>query len=251
MTDEPSIFDESLLPQDNTQEPEKFFEALVGEDKKFKDPEALARGKWESDKYVETLKQQLAEKDKELKSRVSIEEFLEKISSNAVANPPATPGNDGTPPAQNTTPAQALNKNDLLSLVHEAMTQEKIKTTRQQNVAQVAQDLKKAWGPNYVSVLEGKLVELGLGKNFAEDMIARAPEAFKKLVGLDQPTTKVNNFTPPQTNARQEATTMVSGSARNQAWWDNLKKSDPKQYEAMTVQRHKDAQELGMAYFNK
>src|SRR4029450_8159059 len=80
-----------------------YLEELVGEGKKFKTPEDLARGKAESDSFIERLQKELHGLRNELKSRLQLEEVVDRISSASKSpiseQPPREPDN-GQPASQ-------------------------------------------------------------------------------------------------------------------------------------------------------
>src|SRR5687767_13359404 len=90
--------------QGQEQEPSNYLEALVGEGKKFKDLEALARGKWESDRMIthknrefDQLREDYLKKDEELKTRARLEELVDRLSNPPQSNREEPNADDNKP----------------------------------------------------------------------------------------------------------------------------------------------------------
>jgi hypothetical protein len=83
-----SVFDETSGTTQTTEETitENFLENLVGDGKKFtdpealaNDPEALAKGKYEADKFVKDLERQNAELREDLEKTAKLDELMELV----------------------------------------------------------------------------------------------------------------------------------------------------------------------------
>ena len=224
---------------DNT----SFLEQLVGEGKKFADAEALARGKAESDSFIETLKREQAELRKELETRLSLEEFLDQQKQTPAAS------NAGTPPvtsgAEND---EKFSKEQIAAIVRDALIHEKTNATQSENLAYVRNELVKQYGNGYADKLSRVAANLELDKDFLNNMASSKPKAFLKLVAqeLKEPVTAV---APPRSSVRTTHTG-VSG-LKNKAYYDAIKKSDPKHYWSAecSAERHQMAQKMGPAFF--
>ena len=76
---------------------ENFLDHLVGEGKKFTDPEAMAKGKYESDRHVSNLEKQLAELKEDLDKATQMDEMMELIRNQ---QKPVEPEPDNVDPGQ-------------------------------------------------------------------------------------------------------------------------------------------------------
>lgn len=229
---------------DDNDNQSSFLEQLVGDGKKFADAEALARGKAESDAFIETLKREQAELRKELETRLSLEEFLDKQKQEPVAKQPDTPS--GNPGAEND---ERLSKEQIAAIVRDALIHEKTNATQTENMTYVRNELIKQYGSGYTDKLAKVAASLELDKQFLNDMAASKPKAFLKLVAqeLKEPVTPV---APPRSSVRTDRT-QVSG-LKNKAYYDQIKKSDPKHYWSAecSAERHQMAQKMGPAFFD-
>lgn len=241
---------------------ENALEILVGDDKKFKDAEALAKGKLESDRFILQLqkenaaaRERLKELDEQLKERITLEEFMDEFrntqndAANTVTNPQHVSRNDVS--HQNQQP-------DINKLIDERLMEQRRRELIQANVATSVQEVAKAWGPSYQSKLEARVHELGLSKEFVESVAQSSPKAFLELIGIGrkQETSRSdpNIDVPPRTDVQTRTVDIRNdNTVRNQVYWNKLRKQDPKAFhsEKMTAQRHRDAQRLGEAFFRE
>lgn len=219
--------------------------ALVGEGKKFKDAASLAKGKLEADKHIERLEGEMQGLRQELEQRLSLEKFLDKLEH---GTEPKTP--EATTPQA---PSQTITPEDIAKTVKQVLTTEKDVSTRQSNVDFVRSKLQEAWGKDYVAKLEEVAPEVG-GKDFLSTIAETNPKAFLKLVGVEQRATPVNTdvVTPPKPTST--TTPFASGhtGVKNQAYFQKLRKDDPKKYWAADTQMemHKIAETMGEAFFS-
>src|SRR6266853_6356138 len=114
---EVSMADDLFQPGPNdTQEldPEKkFYDDLVGEGKKFKDPEALARSKIESDRFIANLLREQSEMRETLNKRINEEEFLNRLEQ---FSKPKSPDAGNQPPTDGT-PSTAITPQDVEKII--------------------------------------------------------------------------------------------------------------------------------------
>ncbi len=229
---------------DGNEEIQNYLEHLVGEGKKFKDTEALARGKYEADKTVAAREAELAEIRKELNTRISLEEFMTKQNERQPNNQPQA---NVAPNGQN----EGNEKVDIHSVVAAEIAKAQALSMRAKNAEASKQRMKDAWGTNALARLEQVSRELGLGKEFLQDLAERSPDAFAQVVGAVPNTNRVQNITPPNTRVNSAADVSNRNTIRDEEYWDKMRESDPKFYFSAQGynQRHNDAQTLGEAYF--
>lgn len=226
-------------------------ERLVGEGKKFKDDEALARGKYEADLTIARREAELAEVRKELNTRITLEEFLTKQKPEA-----RTPGSNNDQPIVAETIVPKSEGNTAEQFRNEARSvyqEEQIKAQRAANAQTARQKLKEAWGDSAVQRLEQVSRSLGVGKEFLQDLAERSPEAFLNAIGAVPQKNPSGYTTPPASNRNSGATLNAQQmGVRNEAYYDKLKVENPKWYYSIEGYnaRDKDALALGADYFN-
>jgi hypothetical protein len=237
-----NVSNEDTDPIDDSQQG-SFLEQLVGDGKKFADAEALAKGKHESDAFIETLKREQAELRRELDTRLSLEEFLDQQKTTPASGTPITP--EGKSGAEN---VESLSKEQIATIVRDALIHEKTNATQSENLAYARQELIKQYGSGYADKLNKVAASLDLDKDFLNNMAATKPKAFLRLVAQEAKEV-VTSVAPPRSSVRTVAAT--TSGLKNQAYYNQIKKSDPKYYWSAecSAERHQMAQKLGPAFF--
>jgi|DEB0MinimDraft_3_1074331.scaffolds.fasta_scaffold01585_7 hypothetical protein len=249
------VFNQQPDDTTNTQVPEKFFDTLVGEGKKFKDPEELAKGKWESDNYIQTLEKKLDEFRKELDQRETAKEIADRLNAQLANQAPSNEGSHQTPNENGggnddltTQKMEGLSKEELLKLLDERDRMSKA----QQNRLEVSRTLSEKVGATAPKWLEDKARELGVTKEYLQQQAEVSPKVFYNLVGLNQSAPKGGTgFVPPQSSFNTQA--LDSGTqVRNNSYYEKIFKENPKMRfdPKLTVQMHKDAQKMGASFFD-
>lgn len=229
-----------------------YLEELVGEGKKFKAVEDLARGKAESDLYIATLRQRLAEQEQELNARKKIEEIVATIVPKSQSAEPTHQLGNPVPKEVDNVQPDHLTPEKLEELI-ERRLQERERANRDSgNLSKVIEDLKRAFGPDYAHTVEEKAREVGLSKEDMNELAKRSPDAFFRLVGAPAPKPNNDVFTPPRSSVNSTASTGTAHTSRNQAFYEDMKKRDPALYKSdkMQAQMMNDALRLKDAFFN-
>lgn len=226
--------------------PEVKIDDLVGEGKKFKTVEDLAKGKLEADRFIEKLTREQAELRNELNTRIGLTEFLDQIKNSTTQQNQPSGDNQVRNGGENAT---ALTPEQIEELLDRKLTAKEQARIASENLKVTKQKLAEAFGPNYVNKLNEEANNLGLSKEYMNNLAATAPQALFKLLGVDNRAQPQDLFTPPSNGFRTP--TANAPVERTQSWYDQLKAKDPKQYwDAKTqVQLHKDAIRLGERFF--
>lgn len=224
---------------------------LVGEGKKFKTPQDLARGKYEADMFIETLKRQQDElrtdylKLKEdSMARAKLEELLDQFSKKQQpASSEHTQANvDNQKPLLDTT--------EIETMIESKMEARELSRRQEQNVNTVMSRLKERYGNNYQNVLNEQAEALELTKEDINALARKSPAAFFRTIGLDEPERKENFQSPPRSTQRSDSFHQKGNTKRTWSYYQELKKSNPKVYldPKTTNQMHKDYLELGKEF---
>jgi len=210
---------------------------LVGEGKKFSDPKALARGKYEADLFVERLKQENLGLRNELNSRVKMEEFLDKLNSSQNTK---SPDAGQQPPDQDKGSTPGLKPEDVLKLLDQREQQSKAT----QNVNKVKERLQESLGPNYANKLKQVANTLNLSTEHLNTLAATSPDALYKLIGLEDK--KQEPFQAPPRN-QMSSSFSPTNTSRDWDYYEDLRKKDKLKYWSPAVQNqmHQDAIRLG------
>lgn len=242
---------DDLFSQENTNtktDPNKnYLEELVGEGKKFKTPEELARGKYESDEYIKTLTKRFDELREdnqrirdEANAKAKLEEILDRLESKRDTQDAKT---------ENANDKEPFDPKQIEDLVNTKLTQHELNKKQQENLSLVRGKLKEAFGDNYQTSLQDQIEELGLTKDFFNDLAKNHPSVLIRTLGLDQAKAKESFTTPP----KGDSTFRPQGAKkRGYSYYQEMKKSNPNLYfdPKIAVQMHNDSMEQGMSFFD-
>ena len=217
---------------------------LVGEGKKFKTPHDLARGKAEADRYIEVLKAKMADLEKEVNTRKSLEAF--KTELEALKNPAPVE----TPIVSTPDTPQALDESRLESLLEQLLQKKEVQRARETNAQKVSRVLEENFGPKAQAVLNEKARELGMGLSELKGIAQTSPAAFFRLVGAQE-----GNSRPAPISGIPTGSVNVGApesiTARGKSYYEKLKREQPKLYNdpKVTSQMIQDMAKLGRERF--
>lgn len=241
---------ENLLDDNNDRidvDPNKnYLEELVGEGKKFKTPEDLAKGKYISDLYIKHKEREfdsLREDYLKLRDEYNAGPKLQELLEDLVQNKQQLASNDNTDNVNGVQNKPAFDPKEIESLVSSKIQEHETSKKYEENFNSVRNKLKDVYGSNYKQVLKEKIESLGLEEDLVNDLARRHPKVLYKTLGLDQP--QQDNFqTPPRSNITGFA---PSNQKRTWSYYQELRKKDPKTYynPKTQVQMHNDAISLG------
>ena len=238
----------SLITQDDPQgldQNKNYFEELVGEGKKFKSPEDLAKGKARSDLYIKHLEDRLDEmREDYLKvrdenvSRARLEELIDQLQTRQSTT-------SSTEPKAKEVTKPTIDPEEFDNYFSAKMTQIK----KQENFNSVMGKLKEQYGDNYESVLKNRMEELDLDVPFVDELARNKPKAFFKTLGLDQPDVapRKDPFQTPLRTQHRSDSFAPQVEKRTWSYYQKMRKENPKLYTdpKTQVQMHNDALELG------
>lgn len=223
-------------------DPAPKFEDFVGEDKKYKTNDDVAKAIVEKDKFIETLKSETAALRQELSARPTADrsqEILDRLE--ALNTKPATPQPAPSEPAR--AEVKGLSEEDVLRLLNERDQ----KRLAQQNVETVKSELNTKFGPQYGQVLKSLADKMGVGTSFLETVAAQSPAAFMKLIDGAQPT---EPYVAAPTSQVSATFVPSPSGAKPRSWYVKLRATDKAKYDSASVQTQmmKDAMELREAF---
>lgn len=229
--------------QDLPQIPENPLEALVGDGKKFKTVEELAKAKWESDNYIKTLEKGRDElREDYLKALEAaqtgpqVKELLDQLKADMTQQqiPAKIPdANDATAPTLDPTKIDELVSNKLREYEETKKAQE--------NYNQVEAKLRETYGNNYRDVFQQKVREMGLSMDWAKQTAFTYPQVLFKTLGLDD--APAAPFQAPPTSRQRTDNFAPQTNKRDWDYYEKMRVSNPKAYwEPKTqVQLHQDS----------
>ncbi len=247
MTD--NLLQGDQTPQPNTP-PKSYLEELVGDTKKFKTQEDLAKGKFESDQYVKHLERQLDEMRTDYtklrddyQSRAKLEEFIDQYEKQRQQQQlPQTP-QTVVPKEPSIDPAQ------IKAIAASAYQEQEALKVQKQNFDFVRSKLQEKYGPNFAAALKEQVDSLGLTEDFVNDLARRHPQVLFKTLGLDITQQQQSFQAPPKSEQRSDSFTPKTQN-RTWSYYQEMKRKDPKAYfdPKTQVQMHHDAIAGGEAF---
>lgn len=234
------------------------FETLVGEDKKFKSPDDLAKAKLEADAFVERLKEENSALraigktvDTNSEKLAAMAAILEKIKGE-----PSTGGYDrsGDKANANNQSISGLSRDDVMKLFEEMENERR----QEGNKKFANKKLAEVFGDKAHEVLKNKAEELGVSMDQMQEVARRSPSAFFNMIGLNGEN-KSRSSTQRGSSVNTEALEGSSGSGetgvRNNAYYEKLKKDMGAKKFAFDVrlqqQMWKDINRLGDAFYTE
>ena len=226
---------ENNAPAGNTEgkTTSSFVEQLVGEGRKFKDVESLAKGKLEADRHIEEITKTLNELREEVSKQDYAKELLTKLQDKGTDTSTvnsATGANAGNSANGNTT----QNASDIEALVEQLITKKEQSRTLEQNIAIANDAVVKQYGDKAAEVVKGKAAELGMSVERLKEIAAESPTAFLQLIGAK--TQARTESVTTQSSIRTETFSNTT-SERTFDYYQKMRKENKSLYYSPKVQR--------------
>lgn len=232
-----------------------YLDQLVGEGKKFKDQEALAKGKFEADKTIEARDRELAELREELTKRLSNEDLLKQFESHQQRN--TNTMDNVKPEADNITPSAKadtpLKDEDLIERIRNVTKEDREREQMQANLEVVKDALLKAFGTpeKAAEAVRQKASELGVSVDFLQSAAAKSPKAFFVQLGLES---QAQNALAPRSDVNVQSLNYSNPGIKEGTyeWYRQIQKTNPGVYFSPKIQNQlmKDALRLGDAFYS-
>jgi hypothetical protein len=218
------------------------FADMVGEGKKFKTPQDLAKAAQEKDAFIEQLKGENAEMRREVQTKAksdAIDVALQKLNDKlekASASPTAT--------------TAGLTRDDIRAMLQEEKQQERAST----NLALVQAELLKKNNNDPEAVkafLAKRATDLGLTSQDLKNMVLHTPQVAKTVLGLQQSTP--SSGPTPNVGATKNSEAIVSlapEGVRNKTYYNTLRKQMGTKFWSPAIQQQmfKDRKEQGEVF---
>ena len=229
--------DNDVDNEDVEDNPEVTIEDLVGEGKKYRDANALAKSRLEADRYIKKLEMEHREMREDLTSRQALADLVDEIKRSKTTEQPSNPSPQGSD-------ERSKQPEDVEELVKKLLAQKEVETKLNRNQELVKQKLTEQFGPNFNSVVHKRAQELGVDVQYMNRLAAEAPNA---LLALFPKTTGGNDVYSGGTNIRSEGLAHRPSGDRDWNYYQKLKKTDPVMYRDAKTQRtmFEDMKRLG------
>lgn len=241
-----SVFSEEAQPNapqeteqtTETTEPTESYVAKLVEAKgeNWKDPEVLAKGKLEADRYISELEAQMNQLREDLKKEDYAEKILQEIRNKATESNTVNqslPNNDTVGTAEDDTPQSSLSEEDLKSLVEKTLTEREVQNTVAQNLKVVDEELVKQYGTEAQKTIAKKSEELGISMDRMKEIASESPTAFFALIGEGK-----KNFNPMvNSSVRTEGVNLQPSTERDWNYYQKLRRENRDLYYTPKVQQ--------------
>jgi hypothetical protein len=228
-----------------TQTTDSFVAQLVGEGKKFKDVESLAKGKLEADRHIGEITKTLDELRAELAKQDYAKSLLEQMSKGSDAGA-EQPSSNTTSPSNTENTTQSAS--DIESLVEKVITAKEKNRTVSQNLSVVSEEMEKKFGDKAGQILKSKSTELGMSLDRLKEIAAESPTAFFQLIGVSAQRPQVATVT--QSSVRSENFNPNSQD-RDFDYYQKLRKENRSLYYSPKIQNMmlQDRDRLGSKFY--
>lgn len=205
---------------------------------------AIARGKVEADKYVDHLKarhdelrQDWSKLREEYNAGPKLKEYLDQLVARQSQN-------DHVTPLVEDVKQPVFDPNEIEKILETKLSAREQLRKEEANYKLVESKLTEHYGSNYQSVLKQQVDQLGLDKDFVNELARKHPSVLFRTLGLDGK--KVDNFqVPPMSSQRIDP--FAPTTKRTNAYYQKLRKENPTAYRSPKIQDQmfKDAVALG------
>lgn len=214
----------------------------------WKDPEVLAKGKLEADAYIKQLEDQTKQFREDLAKQDYAKQLLEQLQTKATESAPVKAGEPKDTNSGAHTDGETKPKDDLKSLVSEALSNLEREKIVQTNVDLVNQELEKTYGTEAAAKVQQKAQELGMSLAELQDIASKSPQAFFTLIG--EAKKELPNLV--KGSIRTDAANLTNTSERNWNYYQELRRKnkslyfDPKTQQQMFEDRRRLGKNFGL-----
>lgn len=222
------------------------FTDLVGEGKKYSDPDAAAKALVEKDRFIQRVLDEKRQLEADLKAQINFQAFDDRMKALEAAR--LTEHREPTP-APVSTPA-SVEPADLEDKIAKALADREQQTIRSRNLITVKDTLVEKLGNDYPTRVKARAKELGISLDRLNQIAAETPNAFFTLIGLTNSPQRVDNVAPPASQ-HNPAAFVPESNRKNYAYFQQMRKERPGEYHTPRVQQEemKEAIRQGAAFY--
>lgn len=143
----------------------------------------------------------------------------------------------------------AIKPEDIESIFDKRFNEKTLEQRQRENFNYAQTKLQEQYGKDYAAAYKQKLDQLGITKEFADELAKSQPSVFMKTFDLDAQPLRTPFQAPPRSD--QRASSFAPNSPkRDWLYYQEMKKTNPKMYldPKIAVQMHDDAIALGDAF---
>ena len=221
MTDANTIFngeDQTPVVQSSTTSDEALFNALVGDAQKYKTPDDLAKAYANADQFIETLKEENRKLREQVTQARTIDDVLERITTQSNAPVDDTPHDSGLTP------------DAVQQLVEKTLQGREVQKTKTDNLLLADRLMKDMFGEKAAEVFKQR-ANTPEKQRVLMELAATDPQDFVNIFGI------TSNIQSNTMDTGSVNTTSVPSSGRNRdniegtrEWAAKVRKENPNQY---------------------
>lgn len=244
---------DSSNPESVVDDNTDYLNVYVGEGKKYKTPQDLAKAYFHAESALNNREQRLDElredflkMREESMSRATLEELLTKFRNQPLASNEQPPVNEVVQPT--------LKPEDIKSLLAEELPKHigayELQRRRDDNFNVVKAKLTERYGTNYRSQVQDQLSALGISVEQLDEMARNNPALVSRVLGLDAQPRQTDNTQLPRSSVTFRP--KVESKHKPMSYYQNLRKQNPKAYydPKIAIQMDIDSQALGEQFFD-
>lgn len=216
-----------------TQEDNYLDQVVTARGENWKDPNVLAKGYLSSQQHIAQIEAENAELREKATKNDYMKEVLERIEEGKAKPASGEPTSQQNTSTQNTD-NQGTSVEQIKSLVAETLTEQEAQRTAAQNVQETKRQLQEAFGTEASNKLKQVMSELSMTQERMDQLAAESPSAFMRLVGAPQ---KKETNSDPSSSVNTQGTASTPSGKKNWAYWQKLRRENPKLYREARTQR--------------
>lgn len=225
--------DQNTQEQQDNQTDDWLAKVAEAKGENWKDPNVVAKGYIESQRFIDQLKAELDEARSANQKNDYMEEILAKLDSRT-QQPSGGEGESSTSASTEDTGNQpGVSVDQIKTLVKETLTQQEQERTAAQNLAEADRQLTELFGTEAKATVETRASQLGLSKDRLQEIASESPSAFLALMG-QAPSKEANTVT--QNRANTAAGFETGAGRKNWAYFQKMRREDPKRYRTSQTQ---------------
>lgn len=226
-----------------------YLEELVGEGKKFKTQEDLARGKAEADAYIEHMKARMDELRQDYTKlheqhnagpslKETLDQYIAELKQSQGTNQPLGQEDKSAP----------LDEAKIADIIKQHIAANKQLDVEEGNARKVESRLQEAYGPNYKQIVSQQINQLGISVDFFNNLARTSPQAVYNTLRLDDRHQEVFQ-SPPTSTQRNDP---FAKNNRTETYYEKMRRERPLEYRNPKTQDQmfKDINDQGEAFFD-
>lgn len=239
----------------NVETPASHLESLVGEGKKYKDVEELAKAYANADKHIKTMEEDNGTLRNEFES---FREFATKqLSAPRKEDQGLEPLSERQPEPKPARAAPEVNEVDLDAKIANALSENDEKRRLKENADLAQEAMVRQFGSKEeaIKAVQKKAEELGVSAQWLANTAFQSPKAFFASMGIDPNTLPKSTSTPA--NASDVSPSRLADAhpgvkPGTESYYRELRRKDPRLYFSAKIQNEmmENAHKLGPDFYN-